>query len=245
MHIAVIADIHGNLQALQAVLAALRKQGLRRILCAGDIVGYGANPGECIELLRKLNIPCCCGNHDSYVADFERMPSEKVRPEAQEVIRWTRWQLSPEQLAWLGELPMTLQADGFMVTHASCQPYPRWSYVKSKSSAAMHLLFQRQQVCFNGHSHVPIMVSHSRNCSPEWKCLADEQTLPEGAFTMVGVGAVGQPRDGDNRACAVVYDTSSRELRLLRLQYDIAGAQRAIMARNLPTFLADRLLKGI
>ncbi|MBO4513605.1 MAG: metallophosphoesterase family protein [Victivallales bacterium] len=242
---AIIADIHGNIHALKAILEALGKLSVKQILCAGDIVGYGANPGECIDLLRGQNIPCCCGNHDSYVADFKHMPKDKVRPEAQEVVRWTRGQLSQEQIDWLAELPMTLQAKGFMVTHASCQPYPKWGYVNGKSTGAMHLLFQRQHLCFNGHSHLPMMVSHRMNCKPEWKALDHEQIVPDDSFTMIGVGAVGQPRDGDNRACAVLYDTDRKEVRLLRQQYDIAGAQKAIMDCKLPLFLADRLLKGI
>lgn len=242
---AIIADIHGNVHALKAILEALGKLSVKQVLCAGDIVGYGANPGECIDMLRGQNIPCCCGNHDSYVADFEHMPKDKVRPEAQEVIRWTRGQLSDEHIDWLAALPMTLQAKGFMVTHASCQPYPKWGYVNGRSTGAMHLLFQRQHLCFNGHSHLPMMVSHHRNCKPEWLKLEHERIVPDDAFTMIGVGAVGQPRDGDNRACAILYDTDRKEVRLLRQQYDIAGAQKAIMDCKLPLFLADRLLKGI
>ena len=242
---AIIADIHGNIHALKAILDGLSQLSVKQILCAGDIVGYGANPCECIDLLRKHGIPCCCGNHDSYVVDLKHMPRDKVRPEAQEVVRWTREQLSHEQIEWLAELPMTLQAKGFMVTHASCQPYPKWCYVSSKGTGAMHLLFQRQHLCFNGHSHSPMMVSHRPNCTPTMQTLDHERIVPEDALTMVGVGAVGQPRDGDNRACAVLYDTESREVKLLRVQYDIAGAQQAIMNSKLPLFLADRLLKGI
>ena len=245
MLIGVIADIHGNIQALQSVLQTLGKLSAKQIFCAGDIVGYGANPCECIDLLRKHNIPCCCGNHDSYVADYEHMPREKVRPEAREVIAWSRKQLSQEQLAWLAELPMTLQGNGFMVTHASCQPYPKWGYVSDRSQAAFNILFQRQPLCFNGHGHIPMLVSHRENCKPELLCLEQEYVQNEGECLMVGVGSVGQPRDGDNRASAVLYDTVSRRIIPLRCQYDIAGAQKAIMDRRFPLFLADRLLKGV
>ena len=241
---AVIADIHGNLQALQAVLSALDKLNVRQILCAGDIVGYGGNPAECIDLIRQRNIPCCCGNHDSYVADESLMPKEKVRPEAQEVILWTRKQLSQEQLSWLGELPLTLQSPEFMVTHASCQPYPKWVYVTSRSAAALHLLFQSRQLCFNGHCHIPIIAAHLPKKKLTLEYL-DDRILSKEGNVMVGVGAVGQPRDEDNRACTVLFNTNTRKVTLLRIKYDIAAAQQAIVDKKLPVFLADRLLKGI
>lgn len=244
MLIAVIADIHGNLQALNAVLKVIDDAGAERILCAGDIIGYGANPAQCLDVIREKGILCCCGNHDSYVVSDEAMPSGKIRKEAMDAIRWTRGQLSKDQLQWLSELPMALYADEYMVTHSSCQPYPKWNYVTSLRDAAVHFLFQRRRLCFNGHCHVPLLALHKNSEKISFARLGN-CTLPQDTNAMISVGAVGQPRDGDNRASAVLYDTDTGCLELLRIEYDIAAAQRAIYDSGLPVFLSDRLLNGI
>ena len=243
MLIGIIGDIHANIEALNATLDALDRLCVTKIYCTGDVVGYGGAPAECIQTVRERNIDCTCGNHDSYVAHPGIYDNRNVRQEATQVIEWTRSVLSEKDIQWLSSLPLFIENDDFMVTHASCQPYPQWKYVTSPRTASIHLLFQQNRLCFNGHSHVPILASHK----PGHKVQFDffhETTIQDDCYTVVGVGAVGQPRDDDPRACAMLYDTEEHTVKMLRVQYDIKKAQQRIFDNNLPPSLATRIALG-
>lgn len=243
MLLGIIGDIHANIDAFQETLDAMERLNVRKIFCTGDVVGYGAAPSECIRLIRENDIPCCCGNHDSYVAHQDQYRRDTIRDEANQVIDWTRSKLSDDEINWLANLPFFIETDGFLLTHGSCQPYPQWMYVTSPNAASIHLLFQHKSLCFNGHSHIPVMASHrpGRKVSLEF---LHNTTIPDGTTTMIGVGAVGQPRDDDSRACAVLYDTDARSVTMLRVKYDIHRAQQRIRDAGLPDILAERLALG-
>lgn len=245
MLLGVLGDIHGNIDALHAVHSQLLELGVQHIVCCGDVVGYGGAPGECIDFMRTHGIPCACGNHDFYTLHPEHI-AVGVREEAREVFAWTRRQLTAEQLDWLGHLPLYLESPEWRVCHSSCVPFPSWSYVLDEELAGLHFLFQERPLCFSAHSHVPVMAVHHPSQWPKLSKLEPdiEQKLPDDADVMIGVGAVGQPRDGDNRACAVIYDSEARTIVLIRVDYDVRTAKQRIMKAGLPRSLATRLDVG-
>ncbi len=241
MKIGVISDIHGNLQAFEAVLAALQTENVGRILCAGDVVGYGANPLKCIELVRRHRIICVRGNHDDMVAHDGR--EKKLRPDVRQTIAWTRDRLPDEAIDWLGKLPMQTQYAGIEILHASHVFRPQWQYVLDKCSLIANFLFQRGAIAFNGHTHVPFVGIHNRGAEPRLARIQDFK-LPEKSRYLINVGSVGQPRDRNPEACYATFDTRERHLRLHRVKYDIDTAAQAIRAAALPEFFATRLEVG-
>ena len=242
MLIAVFGDIHGNIDALTAVVGTLDKMGVERMYCTGDIVGYGACPGGCIDMLRDLGIPSVRGNHDEYTSQTTRL-DWRIRPEAREVIFWNRKVLSKSQIQWLADLPFIVRGDGFSVVHASHAYLPHWPYVLNERTAIHNFLFQRENLAFNGHSHVPVGISHRPGKRPKLDLLRN-MFLPRERSFIIGVGAVGQPRDGDPRATVVLYDTDVKAIRVLRIPYDVKAAQRRIRREGLPDDLAERLALG-
>jgi len=238
--VAIISDIHGNLPALQAVIADIEQQGIEELVCLGDIVGYGAQPAECIDLLRSLNFCAILrGNHDAYVAADED-PSN-MSDETAEVIRWTRCMLTPEQRAWLGALPLTWQGKDYKVVHASLHQPEQWGYVLEPSAAALHFAHQLKPLCFIGHSHQPKMFVEGEDRALDITSL---ESVRPNRKQVVNVGAVGQPRDKDERACYVVYRRAEQDVWWRRIPYDIPAAQQAIMGAGLPGKYAHRLSLG-
>ena len=238
----IIGDIHGNIDALEAVYARLMDMRVDKVLCTGDVVGYGAAPGECIEFLRSRGISTVLGNHDYHTA-FPERDMVGIRDEAMKVFKWNQRVLSKEQISWLAELPREIEVDGMVIRHGSSVPYPEWDYVISIRSASMHFLFQRGPLCFNSHSHVPVIGLHRRGC-PVIFSMFRNMVLPKGMDVMVGVGAVGQPRDGDSRACFIVYNSEEKKIERIRVEYDISMAQQRIFKAKLPEVLAFRLAAG-
>jgi predicted phosphodiesterase len=237
--VAIISDIHGNLPALQAVIADIEQQGIQERVCLGDIVGYGAQPSECIELLLAKNFQVLIqGNHDAYVAAEEdpEGPSEEVK----QTIRWTRRVLSAEQRAWLGSLPLTWQAD-YEGVHASLHQPEKWGYVLEPSAAALHFAHQLKLLCFIGHSHQPKMFVEGEDQALDITSL---ESVRKGSKQVVNVGSVGQPRDKDERACYVVYRRAEQDVWWRRIPYDIVSAQQAIANAGLPGKYAHRLSFG-
>jgi predicted phosphodiesterase len=238
--VAIISDIHGNLQALQAVIEDIEQQGIRERVCLGDIVGYGAQPAECLELLRAKDFRIILqGNHDSYVAADE--DSQGTSEEVKLVIRWTRQVLSPEQRDWLRALPLTWQAEDYEVVHASLHHPEQWGYVFEPGAAAVHFSHQQKDVCFIGHSHQPKMFVEGDDRALDITSL---ESVRKGKKQVINVGSVGQPRDKDERACYVVYRRAEADVWWRRIPYDIEGAQNAIAAAGLPGKYAHRLSVG-
>ena len=243
MLIAILGDIHANIDALTATLDVLDRMSVDQVYCTGDVVGYGAAPGECIDLLRNRGIQSVSGNHDLCSYNAALHDTGNVREEAATVFSWTHDRLRPDQLEWLGGLPRIIQTDKFMVIHSSCQPFPNWTYVTSARRAALHFLFQRTPLCFNGHSHVPVLAMHRPGHQLTMQYFHN-LILPRNVFVMIGVGAVGQPRDDDPRAAAIVYNTTANSATLLRVKYDVEAARKRILHAGLPVSLANRLTLG-
>jgi diadenosine tetraphosphatase ApaH/serine/threonine PP2A family protein phosphatase len=212
----------------------------------GDIVGYGAEPRECIQVIRELNCTVCIGNHDAAV--IGQLPTEFFNPYARQAVDWTRTQLTADDLEFLRQLPLVVEREHYTVVHGTMHLPDQFGYVMSIVEAKDSLAEQRTDVCFVGHSHVPaIYMQKSEDpddihvvFSPEVTAQTDDCHR-----VLMNVGSVGQPRDEDPRAAYAIYDTETREASIKRVAYDIGSAQRKINAAGLPEVLANRLALGV
>jgi predicted phosphodiesterase len=239
MKFAIIADIHGNLEAFQVVLEDAKKQQVTHYACLGDVVGYNANPKECLDIVRTMNMPCVKGNHDEYCSSDEHL--EGFNPAAAEAVNWTRTQLTEDDRQWLRDLKYSRMVTNFTIVHATLDGPQRWGYVFDKLAAAASFTYQNTSVCFFGHTHVP--VAFVKDSVVRGGTYSKFKTEP-GKKYFVNVGAVGQPRDNNPKCAYVIYDTIDGTIEIRRLDYDIAAAQKKILAAGLPERLAERLAYG-
>lgn len=238
--IAILGDIHSNLDALEVVLADSRNQGVDEYFCTGDIVGYNACPHECLEIIRALDCPVVKGNHDHYVASERNL--EDFNPHAAAVVEWTRGQLTAEELAYLHDLPFSVTRMGIALVHSTMDRPENFGYVFDNQQAETNFIHQKTPVCFHGHTHCPMI--YEKQLAGVFRIDPQDFKLAIGRKYFINVGSVGQPRDGDPRATYVIYDTAERTVSYRRLEYDIAAAQARIRAAGLPDRLADRLALG-
>jgi diadenosine tetraphosphatase ApaH/serine/threonine PP2A family protein phosphatase len=237
---AILSDLHGNVQATEAVLAYIDGAQIDTTVCLGDVVGYGASPNECIAAMRDRNIPTVCGNHDAVASGREEPWG--FNPIALAAAMWTREQLTPENLKWLEELPDSVTFEHFVAAHGS--PTDRDCYMFTWEDVLPHLPHVQEQgynLCFFGHTHSPGIYSAdgAYTVDDDGKFqLGDDKTF------FINVGSVGQPRDGDARSSLGVYDSDTREFELVRVAYDVEATARDIVKAGLPDFLAERLFLG-
>ena len=238
--IAILGDIHANIDALNVVLEDCRAQGVTDYLCTGDIVGYNARPHECLEIVRALGCPVVMGNHDHYVSSQQNL--EDFNPHAAAVIEWTRNQLTEEELDFLRSIPFVSTKMGITLVHATMDNPEGFGYVFDHLQAEAHFTHQVTPVCFHGHTHCPMI--YEKQIGAVYRIDAQDFKMPIGRKYFVNVGSVGQPRDGDPRASYVLYDPKARVVRFRRLEYDVAAAQQKVLEAGLPARLADRLAVG-
>jgi diadenosine tetraphosphatase ApaH/serine/threonine PP2A family protein phosphatase len=240
MRFAIFGDIHANLEALQRVLDDAEEQQCTHYICMGDIVGYNANPKECLDLVREMECPTVKGNHDEQVAISD--PLEGFNPLASEALMWTRNQLEEEDKQWLDNLPFIKNIRDFSIVHATLDTPHRWGYVFNQLDATASFTYQHTALCFCGHTHIPKVFVSERG---DIQTLAfNKVTLTPGRKYFINVGSVGQPRDGDWRAAYTIYHTDQNMVELRRLEYDIKTAQKKIIDHKLPLRLAERLSIG-
>lgn len=243
---AIISDIHGNLAALQAVMDDIRSQEVSEIYCLGDVVGYGPNPRECLDLVMQVRL-CILGNHDQ-AALFD---PDGFSSGAEKAIFWTRGQIegdfdpeNPKRWNFLCDLPRVHRDGDFLFVHGSARSplheyvFPEDIYNAKKIERIFGLI---QRYCFQGHTHAPgVFTEDFRFQRPDQ---IDYEYTFDDQKTMVNVGSVGQPRDGDNRACYVTLEGNT--IRYRRVAYDIdATAQKIYAIPELDDFLGDRLYEG-
>lgn len=245
MLLALFADIHANQQAFSACLAEARARGAERMLCLGDVVGYGADPEWTVETVMGLverGAMAVRGNHDNAIGT----PAETMNAEAQAAIEWTRGRLSADQRRFLAELPLTLADEERLYVHSDASNPARWRYVVSAQDAARSLEATDAHVTFCGHIHKPAL--YSMSSSAKMTSFVPTSGVPVqllgGRRWLAVIGSVGQPRDGNPAACFALYDTISRELTYCRVAYDVEAAAHRIRDNGLPHWLADRLLVG-
>ena len=239
MKFAIFGDIHANQEALQAVLWDAQEQGCASYVCLGDIVGYGANPIECLEAIQQLGCPVVRGNHDEGAASESNL--EELNPLAQAALLWTRSQLSPEHRKWLADLKLVRQVRDFTIVHATLDSPGSWGYVTNRFDAMASFSYQFTQVCFYGHTHVPRIFEKEDSVRAG---RGHDVQLQRGVKYFINVGSVGQPRDGDWRAAYAIFDAQEQTITIRRLDYDVETAMAKIREAGLPSLLADRLLLG-
>jgi diadenosine tetraphosphatase ApaH/serine/threonine PP2A family protein phosphatase len=227
------------LEALEVVLEDAKRERCTHYACLGDVVGYNANPKECLDIIRGMNMPCVKGNHDEYCSVDHQL--EGFNPQAAEAVEWTREQLVAEDRQWLRDLKYLRLVASFSIVHATLDAPSRWGYVFNKLDAAASFTYQNTSVCFFGHTHVP--VAFIRDSVVRGGTYSKFRVEP-GRKYFVNVGSVGQPRDGVAKAAYVIYDMNDGNIELRRLDYDIAKTQAKIRSAGLPPRLADRLAEG-
>ena len=242
MRVAVVSDIHGNLHALEAVLAALEPEAPDELWCLGDLVGYGARPNECCAAIAARASVCLVGNHDLAVRGT--IDLAEFSGDAGAAVRWTRDVLSADALAFLNSLePQGTRAD-VALFHGSARD-PVWEYVLSNTVAIATLELTEEPVVLVGHSHAALHIQldggdFTGGLSPA----GTEVDLGRGR-TLLNPGSVGQPRDGDPRAAYLLLDLDARTASFRRVDYDVERTQAEIREAGLPETLAARLRIGL
>jgi diadenosine tetraphosphatase ApaH/serine/threonine PP2A family protein phosphatase len=239
MRVAVLSDIHSNAPALEAVLASLGS--VDQIWALGDIVGYGPHPDEVVARLREEGALAVQGNHDAAV--LGRIPTGTFNAQARYAVEWTVGRITPATRAWLAAQPDARVESDFTLVHGSPRE-PLWEYLISIPVARLNLGAFGTPYCLVGHTHHPLTF---RDDSGQVEVLSagDGVNLRlDERRCILNPGSVGQPRDGDPRACAMLLDTETREVEWRRVEYPVAETQRAIRALPLPVSLADRLMFG-
>jgi len=239
MKFAIIADIHANLEALEVVLADAKAEKCTHYACLGDVVGYNANPKECLDIVRTMGMPCVKGNHDEYCSVDINL--DGFNPQAAEAVQWTRQQLTDEDRQWLRDLKYLRLVGNFTIVHSTLDGPQRWGYVFDKLAAAASFTYQNTSLCFFGHTHVP--VAFIRDSVVRGGTYSKFKIEP-GRKYFINVGSVGQSRDGVAKATYVIYDMTEGTVDLRRLDYDIPKTQAKIRAAGLPERLAERLALG-
>ncbi len=269
MRYAIFSDIHGNLEALHVMLETCRLNKIDTYICLGDIVGYNANPKECLEIVQTLpGFICCKGNHDEYVSNHDT-EMEGFNPHAKAAVLWSRTQLNQDDIDFLAALPMRINVKktSMTIVHATLDNPEAWGYIFDAHQASDNFAYQYLPLCFCGHSHVPVAfakrpVTELKFGAPieeiaEWadrREYSQEElekpdmitvSLKEGYKYLINIGSVGQPRNRDPRASFVIYDDHSQTLSRMRIPYNIPETQRKILAAGLPERLAQRLERGV
>jgi diadenosine tetraphosphatase ApaH/serine/threonine PP2A family protein phosphatase len=244
--LALLADVHANLQALEACLEHAGEQGVDEVAFLGDLVGYGADPAAVLELVRAraaAGAVVVRGNHDAAVVSSK---ADTMNKSAEAVIDWTRGQLDAGQLAFLEGLPLTVKRDGICFVHASADQPADWTYVHGAPEAARSIGAARSSWVFSGHVHEQALyhLAPAGHALPFKPVPGVAIPVPARRHWLAVVGSVGQPRDGNTAACYALFDTSRATLAFHRVPYDWSVAAARIRAAGLPEYLAKRLERG-
>lgn len=233
MRLAIVSDLHANIEASEAVFAEAERRGVDATLCLGDIVGYGPNPSETVEMVREQCEVTVLGNHDAAVALNAEM--HVLPKDGQKAARLHQALLSDDQIEWLSGLPYRAEAYGATLVHAAPDHPDAWPRLDSFAALQAQFAAFDTPICFVGHSHKPAVVSSS---------LGVFQVRP-GHRYVIDVGSVGQPRDHDPRASFAIYDTEAFTVDIVRIHYDVARTASKIIRRGLPAELGERLRRGV
>jgi diadenosine tetraphosphatase ApaH/serine/threonine PP2A family protein phosphatase len=233
MRLAIISDIHSNIQALEKVLSAIDNLGIDQIYCLGDIVGYGPFPNECVEIVRKRCTLVIKGNHDSGVTG--ELELDHFNQFGRSAIIWTQKNISPDNLVFLKGLPLSASENGCTLAHATPHEPESWQYILSWRDAQECFESFGTPLAFIGHTHSPVIIGEDGKIN---------QFRKDCRF-LTNVGSVGQPRDGNPKASFCMADTTAWKLEIVRVEYDIEAAAAASLKARLPDFLAQRLFLGV
>ncbi len=239
MRLAFISDIHANIHALNTVAERLEQEAPDKIICVGDVVGYGAYPIECLDWVREHCEFTVLGNHDFH--SIEHLDAYNFNPRAYTALAWTGNQLREEDRQWLRELPISEVIGDVMVIHGHPMAPEAWLYILDGHQADLALKLVEQSYVVTGHSHMQGCFFEGEGRT---KMIRDEVIDLRNRRAVLNPGSVGQPRDGDARAAFGILDTEDQIFTLFRVDYDVESARDAIIEAGLPRELGDRLLVG-
>jgi predicted phosphodiesterase len=239
MRFAILSDIHSNLEAFEAVLADARARECTQFVSLGDVVGYNANPHECVERVREMDCPIVKGNHDEQASLVES--SRDFNELAEHAIEWTRDNLTEEDKEWLRGMRFQRQVRDFTIVHATLDTPAQWGYVFNNLDAAASFTYQHTAVCFFGHTHVPMAFIRDEGIK---RVRIEQLRIDMTKKYFINTGSVGQPRDADWRAAYCIYHLDKNVVEQRRVKYDLATAQKKIIKAGLPRLLAERLAIG-
>ncbi len=246
MRCLVISDIHANLAALQAVMddVAARATAYDIVWCLGDVVGYGAEPNECIDLLRALPHICLAGNHDWAVTG--KLDLHAFHEQAAYVVEWTQANLTPENMSYLKARPELLPHEDYLLVHASPRE-PIWEYITDINVAEDNFDYMSSPFCLVGHTHVPVIFvkdGRTNNVHVSMPSANVPVVLKRDSRYIINPGSVGQPRDGDPRAAYAILDITTSTWTPYRVEYAIADTQKKMRSFHFPPRLVERLNYG-
>jgi len=241
MRYALLSDIHANLESLLQVLHALRNESIDSYFCLGDIVGYGANPNECIEEIRNICGVCVAGNHDR--ASIGLISEDVFNEYAREAVIWTRAALGADGARYLKSLDLVFEHDSFTMVHGTLDAPGEFEYMLSPKNAAGTFPFMRGPVCFVGHSHICGTFIQDEGGRISYTAMP-VVPIKNGCKYIINVGSIGQPRDNNPKAAYGIFDTVKMRVEIKRVSYDFLAAGEKIIKAGLPGYLADRIVKG-
>lgn len=243
MRTAFISDIHSNLEALNAIFEDIDHSSIDEIVCLGDIVGYGANPNECIDLVRDRCPIIVLGNHDAAILDDAVL--QNFNPNARFAIEWTRTHLTKESYNLLESLPIRIVSNDKTYVHSTPFEPKKFHYITSVEDAALNFRHFNTRFCFIGHSHIPVIfmndvgnkVKIAKEFHISYEGLENQQFL-------INVGSSGQPRDRNPKVSYGILDTDVKTFEIRRIVYDLQTCQQKIKDAEFPAFLYKRLAEG-
>lgn len=242
--IGVISDIHGNVDALDAVFADARTQGVISMICLGDIIGYGPEPGACLQLVREACDHVVMGNHEMMMLMIELGIAKDMGPELTPALQLALSQLSTSDLKWVKKLPLGIDLEVMGIVHASFYEPENFHYILESNDAEHCVQEQPGNLSFHGHTHEPVIWEVDLQGAMGFLPNAKPYSLRPDTRYSINVGSVGQPRDGDSRATYCIFDPHTSSIWHRRVQYDIAKAQSRFERTHLRAFDRDRLLAG-
>ena len=240
MKFAAISDVHGNLEALQAVLKDIKRRGFHRIFFLGDAVGYGPNPNECVEILKNACSVLLAGNHDWAALGLTDI--EYFNEYAKASLLWTRKTLTDESRKIIGTFPIikSMKKENLLLVHSSPKEPEEWHYLLTLWDAEINFHYANERICIIGHSHVPFVIE--RLPSGEMITYRKEAVLGDEKRYIINSGSVGQPRDRDPRASYITINNNQVEI--VRVEYNTEETQRKMHKAGLPLPLIERLSQG-
>lgn len=242
MRFAFISDIHANLEALEAVIEDIGKNNIDETICLGDAVGYGANPNECVNLVKEHCAIALLGNHDAAATGL--LTTQHFNIHARIAIEWTSQTLTPENKEFLSALPVVKTNELLTFVHATPYEPNMWYYITSLEEAAFNFQFFDTKICLVGHTHIPIITALENNEI----YVHQEKTISfkgkEDMRLLINIGSVGQPRDRNPECSYGILDTITEEFSLKRVQYNVHTTQAKMKKIRMPDFLINRLAEG-
>ncbi len=239
MLIAIISDIHANLEALQTCLKKIGELKPDKVVCLGDLVDYCAQPNECVELVKNHSDVVVMGNHDEAQLKYEI--AEDFSEHAYISSLHTRDIINPEHVEYFKTLPYAHSEEDLLFVHGSPRTPEEYDYVLNNYDAAINFISFKEKICFIGHSHLPIIFEETN----EGIRTVEPRGMSSANRYIINVGSVGQPRDGNYRLCFGLFDTDKFTFEYIRLDYNREAASRKIIREGLPLFLAERILVGV